>query len=65
MPEYLVTHRGKPVAILRPLTEDEARRLERQEAKQAMAEMKTLAGEIAEAWTSEKSGVELISEQRR
>jgi prevent-host-death family protein len=65
MAEYIVTHRGKPVAILRPLTDDEVRRLERYEVEQAMAEMKILAGEIAEAWTSEKSGVDLISEQRR
>ncbi len=63
--EYVITYRGDPVAIVRPLTEDDLRRLERSETDEALAKMKTLAGEIAAAWRSEKSGVELVSEQRR
>jgi prevent-host-death family protein len=63
--EYVVTYRGDPVAIVRPLTEADLKRLERSETDEALAKMKTLAGEIAAAWRSEKSGVELVSEQRR
>jgi prevent-host-death family protein len=65
MSEYVVTLRGEPVAVLRPLTEEEAQRLRQVEIDAALAEMKTLAQEVASAWTSEKSGVELIAEQRR
>ena len=63
--EYVVTLRGEPVAVLRPLTEEEAQRLHRVEIDAALAEMKALAQEVGPAWTSEKSGVELIAEQLR
>jgi prevent-host-death family protein len=63
--EYVVTLRGEPVAVLRPLTEEEAQRLRQIEIEEALAEMKALALEVASAWTSEKSGVELIAGQRR
>ncbi len=65
MSEYVVTLRGEPVAVLRPLTEEEAKRLRQVEIDAALAEMKALAQEVAFAWTSEKSGVELVAEQRR
>jgi prevent-host-death family protein len=65
MSEYVVTLRGEPVAVLRPLTEEEAQRLRQVEIDAALAEMKALAQEVASAWTSDKSGVELIAEQRR
>jgi antitoxin (DNA-binding transcriptional repressor) of toxin-antitoxin stability system len=65
MSEYVVTLRGEPVAVLRPLTEEEAERLRQVEIGAALAEMKTLAQEVASAWTSENSGVDLIAEQRR
>ena len=65
MEEYVVTLHGKPVAILRPLTEEEAGRLRQSEVNESLAEMKSLADEIGEAWISTKSGVELVYEQRR
>ena len=65
MAEYIVTLRGEPVAIIRPLTEDEAQRLRQLETEKSLAEMKSLAREVAAAWTSSRSGVELVSEQRR
>ena len=65
MVEYVVTLRGEPVAILRPLTEEEAQRLRQADVDKALAEMKSLAEEVAASWTSPKSGVDLVSEQRR
>ena len=65
MIEYVVTLRGEPVAVLRPLTGEEKERLRQIEIETALAEMKALAQEVASAWTSEKSGVELIAQQRR
>ena len=63
--EYVVTLRGEPVAVLRPLTEDETQRLRQVELEAAMDELKALADEVASAWTSDKSAVELVQEQRR
>jgi hypothetical protein len=65
MSEYVVTLRGDPVAALRPLTEQETERLRRMESDTGLAEMRALAEEVASAWTSDKSGAELVSEQRR
>jgi len=65
MAEYIVTLRGEPVALLRPLTEGETERLRKAEIDKALLEMKSLAQEVASAWKSPKSGVELVSEQRR
>jgi prevent-host-death family protein len=65
MSEYVVTLRGEPVAVLRPLTEEEVQRLRQAETDGALADMKALAQEVAAAWTSDQSGVELIAEQRR
>jgi hypothetical protein len=47
------------------LTEEEAQQLRQAEIDEALAEMRTMAQEIAAAWTSDKSGVELVAEQRR
>jgi len=63
--EYIITAHGQPVALLRPFTEQDRQRLRQTEMSQSLAEMKALAQEVAEAWTSPKSGVELINEQRR
>jgi prevent-host-death family protein len=65
MAEYVVTLRGEPVAVLRPLTEQDMQRLREAEIDALLAEMKDLAQDVADAWTSEKSGVELVAEQRR
>ena len=65
MYEYIVTLHGKPVAVLRPLTEKESLQLQQHEIEKSTAEMKAIAQEVAVAWTSKKSGVEIISEQRR
>ena len=65
MAEYVITLQGKPVAVLRPLTEEDAQQLRQNEINKALAEMKTLAQQVATAWISPKSGIELIDEQRR
>ncbi len=65
MAEYVITVQGKPVAVLRPYTAEDERQLRQAELEESLAEMKQLAQEVASAWTSSKSGIELISEQRR
>lgn len=39
MTEYVVTLRGEPVAVLRPLTEDDAQRLRQAEIDETLADM--------------------------
>lgn len=63
--EYVVTLRGEPVAVLRPFQDQDAGLLQQAEVDQALAEMRRLAHQVAEAWTSPKSAVELVEEQRR
>jgi prevent-host-death family protein len=65
MAEYIVTVQGKPVAVLRPYTDEDEQQLRQAEVEDNLAEMKHLAKEVASAWTKPKSGVELIDEQRR
>jgi prevent-host-death family protein len=65
MAEYVITLQGKPVAVLRPFTQEDTQKLRQIEIDEALAEMKTLARQVADAWTSPKSGVELVEEQRR
>ena len=65
MAEYVITLRGEPVAMLRPLTEEERDRLREEQVDSALTEMRNLAEEVAAAWKSDKSSVELVAEQRR
>jgi prevent-host-death family protein len=63
--EYVVTLRGEPVAVLRPFIAEQARRRRRSETEDALEAMRELSREIADAWSSPKTAVELIEEQRR
>jgi prevent-host-death family protein len=69
--EYVVTHRGRPVAVLLPVDEQwletEARRAIETAAPgdDILAELEALRQEIDQSWQSDKTGVELVSEQRR
>ncbi len=65
MAEYVITVRGQPVAVLRPFTDADAHRLHQAKVDQALVEMKALAQQVAAAWMSPQSGVELVDEQRR
>ena len=69
--DYVVTYHGRPVAVLLPV--DEAwLEAEAQRAAEAVtpgdevwAELEALRQEIGRNWQSNKTAVELISEQRR
>jgi prevent-host-death family protein len=63
--EFVVTLRGEPVAVIRPLTEKGGRELLQAEEDEALAEVDRLAEKIARAWRSPKSALELLEEQRR
>ena len=69
--EYVVTYRGRPVAVLLPLDEgwldeETARAAEAvTPSDEVWAELEVLRQEIDRSWKSEKSAVELVAEQRR
>ena len=63
--EYVVTVHGEPVALLRPLAEVEEKQELDAEIAAEIAEMKQLAKEIAAGWKSEKSGLEILEEDRQ
>ena len=63
--EYVVTLHGEPVAVLRAFSDEDAQQLQQAQTDQALAQMKALAQEVAAAWVSPKSAVDLVDEQRR
>jgi prevent-host-death family protein len=63
--QYIVTLRGEPVALLRPLSESNEREVRQAEHVEALAKLDALAEQIAKAWRSSKSAAELVDEQRR
>lgn len=65
MAAYVITHHGQPVALLQPLTSDDMDKLHQTQIEDELAEWDLLAQKIADAWTSPKSAVSLLDEQRR
>ncbi|MGB5058714.1 MAG: type II toxin-antitoxin system prevent-host-death family antitoxin [Candidatus Promineifilaceae bacterium] len=65
MAEYVITLHGKPVAMLRPITEADEEALRQLETAEFLAKMDQLAVEIAADWHVAQTAVELVSEQRR
>lgn len=63
--EFIVTLRGEPVAVLRPLSERNEEERRQDAVEEAMAQIDALADEIARAWNSPQSALELLEEQRR
>ena len=58
---YLITQRGKPVAVLLPADAVSPR----PDPDEVWARLEALGEEIARNWQSEKSAVEILSEMRR
>ena len=62
---YMVMVGSIPVAILRPYTVEDDKRLRADEVAEELAGIDALAQDVAAAWTSPKGGVELVEDQRR
>ena len=65
--EYIVTYRGEPVATIRPIAgENQESSVDgvRPDAD-FWAQLDELRNEIEANWTSDKTAVELVEEQRR
>lgn len=69
--EYVVTYRGQPVAVILPVAES-SRAAQTEQLLAASrpdddfwAQLNALGRAIDAQWTGDKTGVELVSEQRR
>lgn len=69
--EYVITYRGRPVAVILPLDraflEEETRRAARavEPGEELLAELESLRREIDRRWRSDRTAVDLVTEQRR
>ena len=69
--EYVITHRGRPVAVLLPVDEEwldtEASRAAAaaKPSEDLRVELEALREEIGQSWQSDRTAVELVAEQRR
>ena len=63
--EYIVTLHGEPVAVLQPYTRTTDEQLRRAETEAMIETLESIADRVSKAWTSPKSGLELVEEQRR
>jgi len=63
---YVVTHRGRPVALLSPLEQaGELELISREQPSTAWDDLTRLGEEIGLQWQSEKNSAELLSDMRR
>lgn len=65
MAEYVITVRGIPVAVLRPISEVDEQAWRQSELDSFVAQMDVLAQQVADEWGSDKTAVQLLEEQRR
>jgi prevent-host-death family protein len=63
--EYVITVHGEPVAVLRPLAEEQSREYDESEINHLMSELNKMADRVSKAWQSPLSAVEAVQEQRR
>jgi len=59
---YMVTHRGRPVAAIVPVDEDQSSPVN---DISAWEELEALGQKISQNWNSEKNSTEILSDQRR
>ena len=66
--DYIITKRGKPVAVIRPWGSEDSREMRRVEAQAVLARLAEVAEQVAAAAKSRGDGsgaVSAVSQQRR
>lgn len=63
--EYVVTVHGRPVAVLRPLDEEEERRLRHQSWQEFLRRAAVIAQAVGASRNTDLNAVEMVAEQRR
>jgi prevent-host-death family protein len=62
--EYIITHHGRPVAILRPINEEDTKALEKQKAVESWQKLLEIGNAISESEPEAKSAVTTLAEIR-
>ena len=62
--EYIITHNGTPVAILRPIEQEDIEAYDKEEALKSLNKLLELGREISAHWNSDKSAREILEEMR-
>ncbi|MCA9935446.1 MAG: type II toxin-antitoxin system prevent-host-death family antitoxin [Ardenticatenaceae bacterium] len=62
--EYVITHHGQPVAILRPIQANDTEALQKQKSLAAMENLLELGAKLAKGNPMAKSAVEILAEMR-
>jgi prevent-host-death family protein len=62
--EYIITHHGRPVAILRPINEEDTQALEKQKAVESWQKLLENGNAISESEPEAKSAVTTLTEIR-
>jgi prevent-host-death family protein len=62
--EYIITHHGRPVAILRPITEEDTKTLEKQKAVESWHKLLEIGRTLTETEPEAKSAVTTLAEIR-
>ncbi len=62
--EYVITHHGQPVAILRPIQAEDKEELQKQKAREVWQNLLDLGKELAESNPSAPSLVATLEEMR-
>lgn len=62
--EYVITHHGRPVAILKPIDEEESKRLEKAASKAVLADLLEIGAQLSENHPDAPSATQLLTEMR-
>lgn len=62
--EYIITHHGQPIAILRPIRAEDQRQLEQEKSKKLLENLLALGNELFESSPQAQSATELLEKLR-
>ncbi len=62
--EYVITHHGQPVAILRPIRAEDSENLQKQKSLEVWRNLLEAGALLSTSGVGEKSALEMLSEMR-
>lgn len=62
---YVITVQGEPVAVLRPITEEDKEELRQANVGRFLADLEELSKQVTASWQSDLTAAEAVAEQRR
>jgi prevent-host-death family protein len=62
--EYVITHHGRPVALLRPIQEADIAEIQREESRQALQHLLELGASLSASDPTARPAADILSEMR-